>query len=57
MMTRLAAELTGIAADAPVSARWIVHAVLSLVFLPVADAQLEREMLQRFVAPAVEGHG
>jgi AcrR family transcriptional regulator len=55
MMERLAAELTGIADDDPAAARWIVHVVLSLVCLPVGDASAEREMVQRFVAPAFEG--
>jgi AcrR family transcriptional regulator len=52
MMATLAAELTGVAADDPMAARWIVHLVLSLVYLPVGDGRAEREMLQRFVAPA-----
>lgn len=54
VMDELAAELTGIAADDPAAARWIVHVVLSLVYLPVGDASAEREMVQRFVAPAFE---
>ena len=55
VMEELAAELTGIAADDPAAARWIVHVVLSLVYLPVGDSSAEREMVQRFVAPAFEG--
>jgi AcrR family transcriptional regulator len=55
VMEELAAELTGIADDDPVAARWIVHVVLSLVYFPVGDASAEREMVQRFVAPAFEG--
>jgi AcrR family transcriptional regulator len=54
-LEELATELTGIAADDPVAARWIVHVVLSLVYLPIGDARVEREMLQRFVAPAFDG--
>lgn len=54
VMENLAAELTGIAADDPAAARWIVHVVLSLLYLPIGDAELEREMVQRFVAPAFE---
>lgn len=53
----LAAELTGIADDDPEAARWIVHVVLSLVYLPVGDPDTEREMVQRFVAPAFESPG
>lgn len=51
-MGRLGAELTGIAADDPQAARWIVHLVLSMVYLPIGDSATEREMLERFVAPA-----
>jgi AcrR family transcriptional regulator len=54
VMENLAAELTGIAADDPAAARWIVHVVLSLLYLPIGDAKLERQMVQRFVAPAFE---
>lgn len=53
-MASLATELTGIAADDPAAAQWIVHVVLSMVYLPVGDSRVEREMLQRFVAPAFE---
>ena len=52
LMTGLAVELTGITADDPQAAQWIVHLVLSMAYLPLGDAELEREMLQRFVAPA-----
>jgi AcrR family transcriptional regulator len=54
-LEELATELTGSGADDPVAARWIVHVVLSLVYLPIGDARVEREMLQRFVAPAFDG--
>jgi AcrR family transcriptional regulator len=57
VLEEFAAELTGIAADDPEAARWIVHVVVSLVYLPVGDARVEREMLQRFVAPAFRGSG
>lgn len=50
----LAAELTGITPDDPLAAKWIVHLVLSLAYMPVGDSRSEREMLQRFVAPAFE---
>jgi hypothetical protein len=53
-MASLATELTGIAADDPAAAQWIVHVVMSMVYLPVGDSRAEREMLQRFVAPAFE---
>ncbi len=47
-----ASELTGVAGDDPQAAQWIVRLVLSLLVLPGADARAERQMLQRFVAPA-----
>jgi hypothetical protein len=30
------------------------HVVVSLLYLPIGDAKLEREMVQRSVAPAFE---
>jgi AcrR family transcriptional regulator len=57
VINALAAELTGIAADDPQAAQWIVHLVLSLAYRPIGDGRTEREMLQRFVAPAFESPG
>jgi AcrR family transcriptional regulator len=54
VMAALAAELTGIAADDPQAAQWIVHVVLSLAYRPMGDSRTERQMLRRFVAPAFE---
>lgn len=50
--TTFATELTGLAADDPVAAAWIVRLVLSLLVWPAADEATEQEMLRRFVAPA-----
>lgn len=50
----LAAELTGIKADDPTAAQWVIHVVLSLAFRPIGDSRAERETLRRFVAPAFE---
>jgi AcrR family transcriptional regulator len=47
-----AAELTGLAGDDAPAAQWIVRLVTSLLLWPGADPRAEREMLQRFVAPA-----
>ncbi|TMS54140.1 TetR/AcrR family transcriptional regulator [Mycobacterium sp. DBP42] len=47
-----ATELTGLAEDDPVAAAWIVRLVLSLLVWPGAGDAAEREMLERFVAPA-----
>ncbi|MDF3338561.1 helix-turn-helix domain containing protein [Mycolicibacterium septicum] len=47
-----ATELTGLDADDPAAAAWIVRVVLSLLVWPGADEVAERQMLERFVAPA-----
>jgi AcrR family transcriptional regulator len=54
VLTRLAAELSGLTDDDPQAAQWIVHIVLSLALMPIGDSRTEREMLQRFVAPAFD---
>lgn len=41
--------------DAPAS-RWLVRVVLSLLTTPEADDAAERELLRRFVAPALAGY-
>jgi AcrR family transcriptional regulator len=48
----LAADLTGIADDDPEAAQWIVRVVMSLAFWPIGDSRVERQIVQRFVAPA-----
>lgn len=55
MLAGFAADLTGITSDDDVAAQWIVRVVLSLMYWPLDDARLEREMVQRFVAPAFAG--
>jgi AcrR family transcriptional regulator len=57
VITGLAAELAGIDDDDPRAAQWIVHLVLSLVHQPIGDSRTEREILERFVAPAFEPRG
>lgn len=54
VLTRLAAELSGLTDEDPQAALWIVHVVLSLAYLPVGDSRTERDVLQRFVAPAFD---
>ena len=51
-MAGFATELTGLADDDPLAGQWIVRLVLSVAFWPGADAHAERQMLERFVAPA-----
>jgi AcrR family transcriptional regulator len=52
VLAHLAAELTGITDDDPQAAQWIVRVVVSLAYSPVATSSDEREVLERFVAPA-----
>ena len=54
MLAYLAAELTGITDDDPQAAQWIVRIVVSLAYSPIAASSDEREVLQRFVAPAFD---
>ena len=48
-LAAIAAELTGCADDDLAAAQWIVRVVLSFVVWPLADPELEREMLRRFL--------
>lgn len=52
-----AAELTGIAGDDRHAAQWIARVVLSLLFWPGETARAERDVLERFVAPAFQVAG
>jgi AcrR family transcriptional regulator len=54
VLSRLAAELTGLTDDDPQAALWIVHVVLSLAYLPLGNKQTEHEILRRFVSPAFD---
>lgn len=50
VLGHLAAELTGITDD-PEAAQWIVRVVLSLAYWPLANSRVERNVLERFLAP------
>lgn len=52
LLAGFAADLSGLADGDPHAAQWIIRVVLSLVYWPVQDEEVEREMVQRFVAPA-----
>lgn len=52
VLRHLAGELTGITEADPQAAQWIVRVVLSLAYWPIANGDVEREVLRRFVAPA-----
>jgi AcrR family transcriptional regulator len=52
LLAGFATELTGLTDRDPQAAQWVVRVVLSLLYWPVGDTATEREVVQRFVAPA-----
>jgi hypothetical protein len=52
VVARFAADLNGLTDDDTEAAQWIVRVVLSLLYWPVGDAHLERQMVRRFISPA-----
>lgn len=52
LLSGFAGELAGLAADDQQAAQWVVRVVLSLVYWPVESEAVERQLVQRFVAPA-----
>ena len=52
VLSRLAADLTGITDDDPQAAQWIVRVVMSLAYWPISNSKIEHQMLERFVSPA-----
>jgi AcrR family transcriptional regulator len=52
LLAGFATELTGVTDRDPQAAQWVVRVVMSLLYWPVADTAIEREIVQRFVAPA-----
>lgn len=55
MLAGFARDLSGRSDDDRQAAQWVVRVVLSLLCWPVEDAGTERQILERFVAPAFEG--
>jgi AcrR family transcriptional regulator len=55
LLAGFASELTGLSDRDPQAAMWVVRVVLSLLYWPVGDSRVERQMLERFVAPAFAG--
>ncbi|MDQ2636076.1 MAG: TetR/AcrR family transcriptional regulator [Actinomycetota bacterium] len=51
VLGRLAADLTGITDDDVQAAQWIVRVVMALAIWPVGDDDVERHVVERFVAP------
>jgi AcrR family transcriptional regulator len=52
LLARFATDLTGLTASDPQAAHWVVRVVLSLMYWPAGDDETERQVVQRFVAPA-----
>jgi AcrR family transcriptional regulator len=52
LLADFASELTGLTDGDSQAAHWVVRIVLSLTYWPVGDDQTERELVERFVAPA-----
>lgn len=51
----LAVDINGLTDDDAQAAQWIVRVLLSMLYWPIENAGIEREMVQRFVAPAFDG--
>ncbi|ORB65198.1 TetR/AcrR family transcriptional regulator [Mycolicibacterium tusciae] len=54
VVARFARDINGLTEDDPQAAQWIVRIVLALMYWPVDDAVVERQMVQRFVSPAFD---
>ncbi len=52
LLVDIAGELTGLTDDRR-AAHWVVHVVLSLVYLPLGDPSAEDVFLRRFVSPGL----
>jgi AcrR family transcriptional regulator len=52
IVMRFAVDINGLRDDDPQAALWIVRVLLAMLYWPVGDAETEREMVERFVAPA-----
>jgi hypothetical protein len=57
LLARFATDLTGLTDRDPQAALWVVRVVLSLMYWPAGDDEAERQLVQRFVAPAFTNRG
>jgi AcrR family transcriptional regulator len=57
IVASFAAEVLGGNRPDPLLAQWLIRIVLSLWYWPVKDADVENEMLQRFLAPLFDNAG
>ncbi|MHA7650972.1 TetR/AcrR family transcriptional regulator [Mycobacterium sp. ML4] len=56
LLTEFAAELAGLPRDDPAPAEWAVRVVLSLMYWPAESDEVERQLVEKFVAPAYQRH-
>jgi AcrR family transcriptional regulator len=52
LLAGFATDLTGLTDRDPQAAHWVVRVVLSLMYWPAGDEETERQLVERFVAPA-----
>jgi AcrR family transcriptional regulator len=52
LLARFATDVAGLTDSDPQAAHWVVRVVLSLMYWPAGDDETERQVVQRFVAPA-----
>jgi hypothetical protein len=52
LLARFATDLAGLTDSDPQAAHWVARVVLSLMYWPAGDDETERQVVQRFVAPA-----
>jgi hypothetical protein len=57
LLARFATDLAGLTDRDPQAALWVVRVVLSLTYWPAGDDEAERQLVQRFVAPAFTNRG
>lgn len=57
LLARFATDLTGLTDRDPQAAHWVVRVVLSLMYWPAGDDDTERQLVERFVAPAFTNPG
>lgn len=52
IVAAFATDINGLAEDDPRAGQWILRVLLAMLYWPVGDVDVEREMVMRFVAPA-----
>jgi AcrR family transcriptional regulator len=51
MVTRFATEMVGLSTPDPLATQWLIRAFLALWYWPLKDAELEDQMVRRFLGP------